>query len=151
MNEKKIPLHKGPHMVSVSIWPHTMNKNLHKTVNLGKSEQQTNSTSAMSAKVIKLEYPSTYNRLNNAFSPQTACDDRLALVSTNTWLHKATFKWAFTATWGNSLICMTKATMHHFYLLSIHRCVNLILISTQVRWKTFIQSSNPFNNLKRSY
>jgi hypothetical protein len=60
-----------------------MNKNLYKTVNLGKSEQQTNSTSAMSAKVIKLEYPSTYNRLNNAFSPQTACDDRLALVSTN--------------------------------------------------------------------
>jgi hypothetical protein len=61
-----------------------MNKNLHKTVNLGKSKQQANSTSAMSAKVIKLEYPSTYNRLNNAFSPQTACDDRLALVSTNT-------------------------------------------------------------------
>jgi len=61
-----------------------MNKNLRKTVNLGKSEQQTNSTSATSAKVIKFEYPSTYNRLNNAFSPQTACDDRLALVSTNT-------------------------------------------------------------------
>jgi hypothetical protein len=60
-----------------------MNKNLHETVNLGKSEQQTNSTSAVSAKVTKLEYPSTYNRLNNAFSPQTACDDRLALVSTN--------------------------------------------------------------------
>jgi hypothetical protein len=33
--------------------------------------------------VTKLEYPSTYNRLNNAFSPLTACDDRLALVSTN--------------------------------------------------------------------
>jgi hypothetical protein len=33
---------------------------------------------------MKLEYPSAYNRLKNAFSPQTACDDRLALVSTNT-------------------------------------------------------------------